>query len=158
MCFWSHGQSFSGKVYETKDVVLWDSPSCHLCPHNTLNYFNIMTRATQVRPSQSFIFQETVIMSLNTFRLGYGARSTCPGDPDNWIIRILSRNPCGKTDQEIPSSPFFVREMRVNHRYLKKIQIAQVLLCAHYQCRLFQGHFFAVAINNTNETNTANSM
>ena len=24
---------------------------CHLCPHNTLNYFNIMTRATPGRPS-----------------------------------------------------------------------------------------------------------
>jgi hypothetical protein len=37
-----------------KDVVHWGSPTlppCHLCPHNTLYYFNIMTRAMPGRPS-----------------------------------------------------------------------------------------------------------
>jgi hypothetical protein len=99
MSFWTHGQSFSGKVYKTKVVVHLPSINvgqvstptpiplplprikspkwgpgnfargkklqisrsnlayfrahlpCHLSPHDTLNYIDIMTQAMQGSPS-----------------------------------------------------------------------------------------------------------
>ncbi len=56
MCFWSHGQSYSGKVYLKKMQYYGAHLPCHLCPHNTLHHFNIMTQAMSGSPSQYIIY------------------------------------------------------------------------------------------------------